>query len=251
MENNNIKTIPMTTDEIQELFLNPDREYKIDLKNSRLKGEAFATYLANMKMRCSLIEDSELPSEEKYDLLKNFLTYPYAILCTTLVDVSCILFLRSKGLPVKLTNSWMSFDEIDTFLKEPENQDILKRCSLFLESMLVTIPSFNNDVRESFLLPAIEASVIEQVDDPSYVSVNLYGAITTPEFLELYLSQPPLFDEKPKYFKNVVEKYSYDLKTLYDLFLKMGEDSLLLSLTNLIMSEEQEEKELISEFLNA
>ena len=58
------KTIPMSTEEIQELFLNQGTHYKIDLASSKLQGEAFITYIANMQMDCSLPLDVEVSSEE-------------------------------------------------------------------------------------------------------------------------------------------------------------------------------------------
>lgn len=242
---NLIKKIPMSTDEIQELFLNPEKKYIIDLRNSKLKGEAFITYIANMKMKCDLLKDLELDKNEKFEILKIFLNFNYFVDCSTLIETSSLVMLRSRGLKVNEDNSWLSIEEIDEFITS--NKNLVDTIADFLDSMLIAVPSLNTSFKEHFLNPAIEDGSINNIEDPNIISVNIFGMLTIPDFLEVFLSLKNDFN-KFNYYKYQIERFSYNKKTFFDIFIDLKGDSLLLSLCNAFFSEQKEESEIISKY---
>ena len=73
-------SLPLTTEQVQELFLNLDNRYVVDLEDSTLKGESLITYLANMQIKCTLDLSSSIPTEEKIELLYHFYPIVHALI---------------------------------------------------------------------------------------------------------------------------------------------------------------------------
>jgi hypothetical protein len=242
---NSIKKIPMSTDEIQELFLNPENKYIVDLENSKLKGEAFITYIANMKMKCDLLVDPNLSKLSKFEILKIFLNFNYFVDCQTLINTSCMVMLRSRGFDLNTSDSWMSLEEIDEFISL--NTDMVSTISDFLDSMLIAVPSLNIFFKKEFLEPSIESGEVICIEDPNIISVNVFGMLTVPDFLEIFLASKKDFN-KFNYYKYQIERFSYNKKTFFDLFLDLNSDSILLSLCNTFFSEEKEEIEILNKY---
>lgn len=240
---NLIKKIPMSTDEIQELFLNPEKKYTVDVSNSKLKGEAFITYIANMKMKCELLKD--LNKNEKFEILKIFLNFNYFVDCSTLIDTSYLMMLRSRGLEIDEEKSWLSMSELDEFISL--NKELINTITDFLDSMLIAVPSLNVAFKKNFLEPSIESGEIGCIEDPNIISVNIFGMLSIPDFLEVFLSFKNDFT-KFNYYKYQIERFSYNKKTFFDIFIDLKGNSLLLSFCNAFFSEEKEESEIISKY---
>lgn len=243
-----VKTIPMSTDQIQELFLNPGNSYIVDFKNSKLKGESFITYIANMRMKCTLMPDPELDQKEKFDILTQFLEFNYFVDCDTLISVAALIFLRSRGVPIINSQEWMSFEEMDEYISA--NSELILKISDFYDSMIIAVPSFNKDFKNSYLEPAIASGEIELIEDTNAISINTFGPLTIPDFLECFLAYPTASSKKLKYFKYPVERFSYDKKSLSEIFRILNGSSLLLSLSNAFFSEEEQEREVINKYSN-
>jgi hypothetical protein len=244
-----VKTIPMPTDQIQELFLNPTNQYEVDLRNSKLKGESFITYIANMRMKCTLITDPELTSEEKFSTLTHFLNFNYFVDCDTLVKASALLMLRSRGVPIENTQTWISFEEMDEYIKL--NYELITKIGNFYDSLVLAVPSFNINFKNTILDPAIESGLVEVIEDTSAVSINIFGALTIPDFLECFLAYPNESSSKLRYFKYPVERFSYNKKALSEIFRELKGGSLLLSLTHMLFSEEQHETEVLNKHIQS
>jgi hypothetical protein len=235
-----IKTIPMSTEDIMDLFENQDQAFQIDLAGSILKGEAFITYVTNMKIKCSLIPSPLVKTEEKIELMNFFLKFKYLIDCDTLLHTlgSAVLRFHSKEAP--LLNDWMSAEELDLFIDQ--SKDELAKISDFISSMPLTVSSFNKEFKDTVFTPAVEAGDIEVIDDAEAVSVNAFGLITIPHFIDLAVGFKPVTDEeKLTYYKAQVENTLYKKKTFFALILDLKGDSLLMSYFNLLASADEEE----------
>lgn len=234
-----IKKIPMSTQEIMELFENPNQKFDIDFANSVLKGEAFITYIANMKIECSLLESEAITAEEKRELLKHFLNFKYVVGCDTLLFAlaDALMLVANPETQFKFSN-WISTEELLPFVEE--NKETLSRVQEFLNSMLVTVPSFDKEFKEKVFLPAIENKEIEVIDDLDYIPLNAFGLISIPSFLDLFLGTSTQNSEL-KYFKAQVENMLFKKKTLFELILGLKGDCFLISCYNIFSSEKEEE----------
>lgn len=243
----NAKTIPIPFNEVSDIFLNPDKKYLIDLKNSKLKGESFIIYLANMKLNCYLVKDPELKKEDKYDVIHHFLKYPYLVACPTLVGSILAVFLKSRNIPFNNTECWLSDDEIDDFIKN--NSELIKDISDFYDSLILGLASYNVNFKNNFLEPAIKRGEVELVEDPSLISVNALSLLKIPNFLENFISYKEDAFSSLKYYKYQIEKFTYDKKPLFDIIMDLKENSFLMSLVNIFFSDEKEEKEILEKNL--
>jgi hypothetical protein len=246
---NDWKKIPMSTEEIQELFLNTNKHYTIDLKNSALKGEAFITYISNMQMNCSLAIDETVPTEEKFEILKLFLTSRQTIKCDTLLNTAALLLLRSRKVDIQNSIGWLSFEEVDTFVKQ--NKDLIEEVSSFVDSMPLTATCFNTEIKEQYLVPAIENGEVEVVTDLEAIGVNILALMGITDFLEFFLAANPSSSTRMKYYQPQVERLTYDKQTIFDIFFKREDPSFLMSMVNLLFSSGEQEIKLMQDYLEA
>ncbi|WP_127714897.1 hypothetical protein [Halobacteriovorax sp. HLS] len=242
----NLKTIPMSTEEIQEIFLNSDLHYNIDLKNSTLKGEAFVTYIANMQINCSLADIDQTPKEEKFEVLKYFLNFRQTIKCDTLLHTTALLLLKALRAPVDQSRSWLSEEESEEFLQN--NKELMLQAALFINSAPVFVAAFNKDFKEEIFTQACEDGEIQVIDDPEIVGINLINLFSIPDFTETFIAQydnvMPPETKQLRYYKAQVERLQYDKKTVFDIFLGLKEKSFLMSFSHLLLNNSSEKEEL-------
>lgn len=237
----------MSTEEIQQVFLNTDSHYDVDLKNSKLKGEAFITYIANMQINCSLANVEGTASEEKLEVLKHYLTFRQSIKCDTLLHTTARTLMRFAGVTLdKSFCDWMSLEEIDSFIVQ--NSDMLNNVANFIYSAPVFVTSFNNNFREEIFKPAIESGEIRVIDDPDIVGINTINLFSIPDFTEFFIaavSENPNNANLPMYYyKAQVERLQYDRKTIFDIFLGLKGDSFLMAFSNLLLNTSENGEEL-------
>lgn len=237
----------MSTEEIQQVFLNTDSHYNVDLKNSKLKGEAFITYIANMQINCSLAKVEGTPSEEKLEVLKHYLTFRQSIKCDTLLYTTARTLMRFVGVTLNEEFcDWMSLEEIDTFIAQ--NNEMLNNIAIFINSAPVFVTAFNNEFRKNVFDPAIESGEITVVDDPDIVGINTISLFSIPDFTEFFITavveNPNNANLPMYYYKAQVERLQYDRKTVFDIFLGLKEDSFLMAFSNLLLNTSENGDEL-------
>ncbi len=242
----NIKTIPMSTEDIQDLFLNANAEYIVDLRNSALKGEAFATYIANMQMTCKLLVDPQTVKAEKFELLKHFLTFRQTIKCATLIETLALIMWRIQGISFNTDNMWMTLEEMDEFM-DLESEQILKIVH-FLDSAPLIAASFNKELKAAIIETGLEDGSIQLIDDPDAVGVNTLSLFTVPEFIEYYLAGNQKKQTQPRYYKAQVERVQYAQKTLFDIFTDPNLNSFMMAISHLLFSNGKKENELIETY---
>lgn len=236
----------MSTEEIQQVFLNTDAHYTIDLKNSKLKGEAFVTYIANMQINCSLATVEGTSKEEKFEVLKHYLTFRQTIKCDTLLNTTALMLLKFVGVPVELTCDWMNFDEMREFAEL--NKEIVLETALFINSAPLFVAAFNNDFRKEVFDKAVENGEIEVIDNPDIVGINAINLFSIPNFTEVFIGavfeNPDNQGLTLRYYKAQVERLQYDRKTVFDIFIGLKENSFLMSFVNLMFNQSEDGAEL-------
>ena len=240
-----IRTIPMSTEEIQEIFLDNSLHYNIDLKNSTLKGEAFLTYIANMQINCSLMAIEDTPTEEKFEILKYYLAFKQTIRCETLHRAIAMILLKYVKAPLQHHVEWISEEEINLFLSE--NRELLVVPSLFISSASLFVPSFNKEFKKNIFVPACESGEIEVIDDVDIVGINLINIFSIPDFTETFITYHDLIttpeEKKLLYYKAQVERLQYNNKTLYQIFTELKEDSFLMSFSHLLLYHNKDQRD--------
>ena len=237
----------MSTEEIQELFLDQNLHYDIDLANSKLKGEAFITYIANMQMNCSIEFNKDLATQDKLDVLKHYFSFRQTIKCETLLLASAHILLKARNISFDMDNSWLSPDEMDLFIKD--NGQVILNTSAFLDSSLVFVPSFNNNYRKVVFEPSIEQGLIKVIEEPDFIGVNTLGLFTIPGFLEHFIASNENESEELVYYKNQVELLQWNRMPLFQIISSQAEDSFLMALSHLAFSTEQSDKDLFDELI--
>jgi len=242
----NIRAVPMSTDELQELFLNPEISFQIDVGKSKLRGESFITYLSNMRMKCSLLESDTLPYEDKEEILKSYIKNAYFTDCRTLLESLAYVMFLSRDIPVEPLSNWLSVEESKKFIQN--NNDIIKNISDFLDSCLVAIASLNVEFKKNFLDPSLHNKDINLIEDPDIVCINVLGLLTLPNFIEYFISFNPQPEKKLSYYKYQVEKFTYNKKFFFQILVNLSGDSLLLSLVNIFFSPNEDAKNILKKY---
>lgn len=230
------KTIPLSTDDIIGFFQNPDHFFFIDYINSSLKKESFLTYLANMKMKCDIINYASMPSEDRIEILSCFMNHPYAIEVPVLKEaLIAILFYTRTG---DMISDYMSKEEADIFIKN--NKEAIEHASCFFDSMILVLPSMSHEFKEQVFDKLIEENKIEIIENANLIGINTFSLIAYPDFLDMFIGLGKE-ETKIKYYKYPIDKFSYKNKKLFQLIMELESPSVLMSLFNVLSSKEEEE----------
>lgn len=240
-----IKTAPFNTKDLHDIFKNKPH-INLDVRNSSLKGEELISYLTNMKVACSLVNDPELTYEEKEELLRAFITYKYSTTCDTLLHsfASTLMVFRDAQF---VFCDWMSEKELKQFADN--NKELLEINANFIDGMLVAIPMSSVELKPAFLeaIKSGEIELMEKVTEDDKLIIigqneigsNSLGLLTIPDFLELFISSNS--DVKLRYFKYQVENLFYKQQSLYDILIQSTVPSASMAFLNVLISNEQEE----------
>lgn len=159
----------------------------VNAKDSTSKGASFITYISNLRLSVVLDEENEPSKEERFELLKCYLTSRMLADIKTLNECTMALLLERKGI---------AFDG-DVFLSPEEraefaqlHEELLVKYEMFLESILVGLPFCIKEYASTIGKDLIESKVLPVVNKPDFISSNVVSIIMEPDFLELYLSLP-------------------------------------------------------------
>jgi hypothetical protein len=225
------KTLPLSTDDLIKLFENPNEVLRIDYQNSTIKGQALLTYLANVKINCSLENIQELSFEEKEELLNLFINSRYFMEVSTFKDALVKCFLGYGA-------SAYFLDEEFSFYKE-KNEERLTEIEKFYHSMLVAIPSISNEFRAHILDPEIKEGKIEEIKGTDIITPNIYSLVFYPNFIDMFLGH--IKKEYPlAFYGEVLETYQYKNKSFYALLLETETSPAFMALFNYFFTEKDE-----------
>ncbi len=230
------KTIPLSTNDIIGFFQNPDHFFFIDYNNSSLKKESFLTYLANMKMKCDLVNYKEIATEDRIEMLSCFLNHSYIIEVPTLKNaLISILFYMRTG---EMISDYMSKEEADEFILK--NKEALDHASCFFDSMLLVLPSMSHEFKEQVFDKMLENNEIEVIEKTDCIGINTFALVAYPGFLDMFIGLSNQNTEI-KYYKYAIDKFSYKNKKLFQIIIELESPSVLMSLFNAFSSKEEEE----------
>lgn len=202
--------IPMAN--IKEFFTNKNVYFRVSYTDSRLKGAALLTYLANVALPSDIRFDEPMPEEDFHELLKAYMDQRTVCLCPAPALLCAQLMLLSKGVP---------FDQIPYETGVPEayftkfiqdNTQQIIRWLHFIDSSVVFGLSAVPKLRDELGLE----QGLERIDDRDYVGQNIVNLYTVPAFTRLYFALPLAMRES--YFVRQFEDYMFANKRLEHYF---------------------------------
>lgn len=200
--------VPFTIEEMIEYFLNKNKFYIINYKDSELKGNRFLSYVGNLEIPFE-INYIGVSKEEKFELVLEFLKSRNIIKLGSLALTSAEILLRYRGLSnLKIsTNPIFSDSEFNDFIKE--NEEIISKWTTFVLStnlfMLTTVKELNEgyNFKEGF----------KEIEDANYIGQNIVQLFSVPSFMEAFFSLP--IDREIFFFKHQFEDYMFKGNNLF------------------------------------
>lgn len=233
-----IKTLPLSTEDIIGFFDNPDHFFYVDYNKSSLKRESFLTYIANMKMKCDLIDYQNISLEDRQEMLLAFMSYGYIIEIPVLKNALVALLLYSRS--GEMNFDYMSKEESDTFINSYSTE--LDHIASFFDSMLLVLPSMSHEFKAEVFDKMIEDKSLPVVEETEVIGINVFSLVAFPNFLDIFIGLNKV-EPKMKYYKYAIEKFNYKNKKLFQLITELENPSVLMSLFNILSSNEDLETE--------
>lgn len=200
--------VPLEIDSIKEFFEKKDLFFIINYGKSQVKGSMFLTYISNLDLPCE-IDLSEATTEEKFSLIKIYMETRNMNSSDVLKLTVAELILTYKEFDVAglFKNSVLTADEKKQFIND--NIQLFKKWDQFLASTLVFLLKVFPDLNEAI---KIEEKVSE-INDPSFIGLNVVHLFSVPSFLEFYMTTAPA--EEICYFKVQFEEYMFKGKNFF------------------------------------
>ena len=231
-----IKTIPFSTTEMVEFFENSEEFFHLDYNESKLKKDLFVTYIANMKIKCDLVNYQSMPYEDKKELLAAFISHMYLVDVNVLRDalVSVLMYTRIE----KNLFDFFTEEEMKQFITDKkEDVDVM---SNFFDSMLLMIPTVSTEFKKDIFDKLIENKEIEIVKDVDAIGLNVFGLIDYPDFIDMFIGAA-IEEPVMKYYEKPIENFLYKNQKFAQLILNSKKPSFLISVFNLLSSTDEEE----------
>ena len=203
--------VPFSLEEMKEYFLDKNKFFIINYKDSELKGNRFLSYVGNLEIPFE-IDYTGVSKEEKFELIQEFLKSRNLIKLTSMALTMGEILLHYRGIHgLKLTDkSLLTLDEMDELIKL--NPEMIERWNLFMQStnlfMLTTVKAINDFYKFK--------DNHKEIADASFVGQNIIQLFSVPGFMECFLSKP--LDRELVYFKHQFEDYIYKGNNLYFYF---------------------------------
>jgi hypothetical protein len=155
--------------------------------DSTLKGKFFLNYVSNLKL--SILLDSEsIEKEEKFELLAGYMNAVNVTEIYNLNDVVAVMLLEEKGAEAETEELWLSKEERDEFREQ--NKDLIQTWVRFLDSILIGLPFCMEEYSKTIGKELLDNNAVELIGDANAIGKNVSLLISTPDYLEFYLSLP-------------------------------------------------------------
>jgi len=221
-------TAPLEIAQIKEFFENKELLFEVNYANSKIKGNMFLTYLANLDLPYE-IDFEGTSSEEKFELIKHYMNTRIMNNSNSLKYATAQIILRSVGVEAEhVIQKRINFtiDECDLFIEK--HKEIVEKWKTFLAStmlfMLTSVPAIEEEYNFK--------NQFKVIDDPMYIGLNIVNFIEMPFFMEAFYSAK--CDTEVYYFKTQFEEYIFKGKNLFYYF--ANPDNMLFHVFNSLLS---------------
>ena len=203
---------PIPIELLKEYFADDSIVFKIDYSASTLKGNKLLTYLSNLDVPTILSGFKQVPVEEKFDLIKEYMNHNLVIASTELEVIVLIVLFEAAGLNFLseapptyryiFDEMYLDKEEVKRFVDE--NNQLTDRWLTMMASLSVyniyTITDFKESVPNDFAT----------IDDYDYCGVNFASLIKHEQAVELVCLDREVF-----YFEKQFNEHMFKGKNLW------------------------------------
>jgi len=186
--------VPISIEDLKKFFTDKNTFYMINYKDSKLKGSKLLTYLSNLEIPCDI--DLNLDDEEKYQLLKDYMSSPMIVNIKSLELLTIDVLSEAKGL---LDNNHKAFIGENT---ELINDWISKLDSLTIYNMHVVGNKEFKDFVNQFPVS----------DKDDLIGVNFVSLLKHESFYSFYAK---IHQDKLKFYNHYFNDYMFKGKSLF------------------------------------
>ena len=211
----NLKILPLTHEEIGQFLKEEDSILEVNYNDSKIQGQFFLNYIANLKLNVDLFFNSE---EIDLELLRLYTSNKYELNIPSLnmCLVQIILDIKGIGFDLcfnRIIEKKQSWDFYDT------NKEMLDELIRFLDSLLYSIPFVNHGYKETIGKSLIDNGQMELIDDDTLdLGLNTVKILEMKDFVPLYFSGT--IKTKPAYYKAQMEGNFYNGNSLFNYLIK-------------------------------
>lgn len=206
-------TVPFPADKIREYFQDKSLFFIANYSESKLKGQAFLTYLSNINIPSDVKFNTPMSYEEYAEVMKAYMESINVISCAGLHVMAAEMLLVAKGMPYERSPYALPIDEKVVLMFIEEYRDMVQKWLHFIDSTQVfalrSIATLNDHYKPEEVFPVVE--------DRSYVGSNIAQLFRIPEFIAVYFSIPNATYEL-SYFRDQFEEYMFRNETLAKYF---------------------------------
>lgn len=193
--------LPLDDNQLLEFIDNQDKVYEIDFSKNTLDNQTALTYLSNLEMKCN-IDFSGLSLEQKFDLIKIYMTFDSMVSIENLEKIVLQIFNQYKGISLEDCNlNILSKEEISTFIDK--NQELLQKYDeVFSSIFFFNLLSYYNEEERELMKKGCE----KVIQNPRYIGINFVNLLKYPEFYAQFLLDKPKYTY---YFQEYFEDYMF------------------------------------------
>lgn len=204
--------VPLKVEELKNFIENKNTFYHIKYSESDIKEGIFLNYLSNLDLPCEvLLHDCDFDAKEK--LLVAYMTSKNIVDVQSLALNVAQVLLEYRGLNTEeiFVNPFFNKKEVKVFIKN--NEEIVQRWEHFVESSLIYTLCITKDMEDE---ASNMKSQCPEIDDSSYVGLNIINLFLVPSFMELFFQQGTRTELS--YFTRQFEEYMFKGSNLYEYF---------------------------------
>lgn len=206
-------SVPIPAATLREYFENKELFFIANYDESRLKGEAFLTYLTNLNVPCDVKFNTPMSYETYSEVLLAYMNQNSIIGTAGLHVMAAEMLLLAKGLPYEKSPYALPIDESFPKRFVEENKELVDKWLHFLDSTQVYALSAIKALNDHYK----PKDRFQNVDDKNYVGRNIAVLYGLPEFIGFYFAIEGA-KYRLSYFTQQYEEYMFKSERLAKYF---------------------------------
>lgn len=206
---------PISMENLQKSFSDEALAFIVDYETSALKGKQLLVYLSNLEIPCDLKVSRDIPKQERFDLIAEYMSFRNLLGCPSLALTVGSILTAAKDIDDfyhNIENPILDAEEIIEFIMD--NQIMVSKWVIFMDSMIVYTMKASQGFTDAF---GNAKEQYENIDDEHVVGNNFVQLFDIPQFMELFFSVP---GQRFFYFTKQFEDYMFGGQNLFFHFMK-------------------------------
>lgn len=210
MEDFILTKVPFDMEQLQDLFSNPEKIAIIDYKESDMKGSKFLTYIGNINVNCDVKVDSDLPKEERFELIRAYMENNNLVEINSILLTVGSIMTAMKGIDDfynVIKNPILSKDEIIEFCET--HKVMVNKWLVVMDSIILAVIASSKRYVEAFGHPK---DSVRQITGETIIGRNFVNLLKLPFFIETFYSKPAT---KMYYFVDLFEEPIFNHESIF------------------------------------